>query len=226
MSDGSEIDAGYVGVTTGGNGGNEGGQNPPAATTYTVIFKDHDGTELKKETVEAGKGATAPADPTRDGYIFTGWDKAFDNVTSDLTVTAQYQQDNTPTLIVGNETAEAGDTKVEVLVGIKNNPGLIGLTMVLEYDDTVLTVTRAGTEAAFDELSYQKPADYKNGCNLIFYGAEVEEVIDDDAFYLRFDVAEDAPAGTYPIKLTVVDAYSNGRVPQTVSVVSGSIVVE
>jgi len=112
------------------------------------------------------------------------------------------------------------------MVAVENNPGLIGLTMVLEYDDTVLTVTRAGTEYAFDELSYQKPANYKNGCNLIFYGAEVTEVVDDDAFYLRFDVADDAPAGTYPINLTVVDAYSNGRVPQTVSVVAGSIVVE
>ena len=61
---------------------------------------------------------------------------------------------------------------------------------------------------------------------MIFYGAEVTEIVDDDAFYLRFNVADDAPAGTYPIKLTVVDAYSNGRVPQTVSVVIGSIVVE
>ena len=59
---------------------------------YTVTFKDWDGTTLKTQTVEEGSGATAPNNPTRDGYDFTGWDKSFNNITSDLTVTAQYTQ--------------------------------------------------------------------------------------------------------------------------------------
>ena len=56
---------------------------------YTVTFVDWDGTVLKTETVKEGSSATAP-NPTRDGYRFTGWDVSFNNVTSDLTVTAQY----------------------------------------------------------------------------------------------------------------------------------------
>ena len=60
--------------------------------TYTVTFKDHDGTTLKTQTVTHGNAAIAPSDPTRDGYDFTGWDKSFNNITSDLTVTAQYTQ--------------------------------------------------------------------------------------------------------------------------------------
>ncbi len=63
----------------------------PIAAKYTVTFKDHDGTTLKTETVESGKSATAPADPTRTGYTFTGWDKDFSNVTADMDVTAQYK---------------------------------------------------------------------------------------------------------------------------------------
>ena len=59
---------------------------------YTVTFEDHDGTELKTEEVEHGKSATAPQDPTREGYTFTGWDKDFNNITGDLTVTAQYSE--------------------------------------------------------------------------------------------------------------------------------------
>ena len=60
--------------------------------TYTVTFKDWDGSVLKTQTVESGKSATAPSNPSREGYEFTGWDKLFNNITSDLTVTAQYEK--------------------------------------------------------------------------------------------------------------------------------------
>ena len=63
----------------------------PEVKTYTVTFKDHDGTVLETETVEEGKAATAPADPTREGYTFEGWDKTFDKVTADMEVTATYK---------------------------------------------------------------------------------------------------------------------------------------
>ncbi|SET34525.1 repeat domain (List_Bact_rpt) [Natronincola peptidivorans] len=62
-------------------------------TTYTVTFEDWDGYNLKTETVEEGNGATPPDNPSRPGYIFTGWDKVFNNITSHLTVTAQYIED-------------------------------------------------------------------------------------------------------------------------------------
>lgn len=61
-----------------------------AAITYTVTFVDWNGTVLKSETVNYGTAATAPTDPTREGYTFTGWSRTFNNVTSNITVTAQY----------------------------------------------------------------------------------------------------------------------------------------
>lgn len=57
---------------------------------YTVTFKDWDGSEIDTQSVNHGSAATAPANPVRVGWKFTGWDKAFDNVTSDLTIMAQY----------------------------------------------------------------------------------------------------------------------------------------
>ena len=59
---------------------------------YTVTFKDHDGTVLKTQTVEYGKDATAPANPTREGYTFIGWDKEFTNIKTNITVTALYEE--------------------------------------------------------------------------------------------------------------------------------------
>ena len=67
-------------------------QNVVEPTYFTVTFLDWDGTVLKTEQVEQGRSATAPADPTREGYTFNGWDKDFSNVQSDLTVTALYEQ--------------------------------------------------------------------------------------------------------------------------------------
>ena len=59
---------------------------------YMVTFKDWDGTVLSEQSVLEGSSATAPANPTRDGYEFSGWDVNFSNVTSDLIITAQYQE--------------------------------------------------------------------------------------------------------------------------------------
>ncbi len=58
--------------------------------TYTVKFVDWDGTVLKIDTVNPGASATAPSNPTREGYTFTGWSRTFSNVTSNITVTARY----------------------------------------------------------------------------------------------------------------------------------------
>ena len=55
-----------------------------------VTFVDFDGTVLASAAVDEGTAAAAPADPTREGYTFAGWDKDFSSVTVDMTVTARY----------------------------------------------------------------------------------------------------------------------------------------
>ena len=58
--------------------------------TYTVTFKDWNDTVLDTQTVEEGGSATAPSNPTRDGYRFTGWSGSYTNITADTDITAQY----------------------------------------------------------------------------------------------------------------------------------------
>ena len=84
---------------------------------YTVTFEDYNGFELSSEQVKKGGAATAPAEPTREGYHFTGWDKKFDNVQSDLTVKAIYAinaytvtfRDMNPSVILKTESVNYGD---------------------------------------------------------------------------------------------------------------------
>ena len=89
----------------------QGSVTPVEPTYYTVTFKDWDGFILKTEQVEEGHDATAPADPVREGYTFTGWDKTFTNVQSDLVVTALYEE-NAPAGILGDVN---GDGAVDML---------------------------------------------------------------------------------------------------------------
>ena len=62
-------------------------------TMHTVTFMDgYTNTKIADVQVEDGTAAAAPDAPdhSAQGMIFNGWDTPFDNVTEDITVTAQY----------------------------------------------------------------------------------------------------------------------------------------
>ena len=174
----------------------------PPAVTYTVTFKDHDGTVLKTETVEEGKAATAPTAPTREGYTFIGWDKAFANVTSDLVVTAKYDIEVTgPALILNGATASAGATDVVVTVSVKNNPGIMGAIFSISYDDSVLTLTNATNGVTAKGVSYTEPSRYKDPTMFIWDALDLTWTEDGVILNLTFSVDSAAQAGNYPITL-------------------------
>ena len=62
---------------------------------FTVRFLDWDDAVLKTQQVAKGEDAVAPANPTREGWIFTGWDKEFTNIQADTDVKALYNQQPT-----------------------------------------------------------------------------------------------------------------------------------
>ena len=74
---------------------------------YSVKFLNEDGSQIGEEqTVEYGKGATAPKAPTKEGYTFKGWDKQFNVITSNMEIKAVFTKNEQPnTGDVSNNTA-------------------------------------------------------------------------------------------------------------------------
>ena len=66
---------------------------------YTITFDTAGGSEIAPITQDYGTNITAPADPTRKGYTFIGWDKAIPTTmpAENMTVTAQWKDSEKPT---------------------------------------------------------------------------------------------------------------------------------
>ena len=95
--------AGWYDAASGGNKvGNGGAAYTPTSAktlyahwtinTYTVTFVNGYGGTLKTQQVNYGGSATPPSNPTRPEYIFTGWSGSYTNVTSNRTITAQWNK--------------------------------------------------------------------------------------------------------------------------------------
>ena len=66
---------------------------------YTITFDTAGGSEIAPITQDYGTAITVPSNPTREGYTFTGWDKAVPKTmpAENMTVTAQWKDSEKPT---------------------------------------------------------------------------------------------------------------------------------
>jgi hypothetical protein len=110
-----------------------------AGALYTVNFDLNGGTRTGggelTQTVPEGGAAAAPA-VFRSGYTFMGWDKAFDNVTSDLTVTANWKENSS----TGG--SSGGSTTPPLVTQINNGNSTTGSNIQrLVSEEKTLTVS-------------------------------------------------------------------------------------
>ena len=74
-------------------------QYTQSLNSYTITFKNYDGTVLSSNTLQYGATPTAPSNPARPmdevnkkAYNFNGWSPAIASVTGEATYTAQYNE--------------------------------------------------------------------------------------------------------------------------------------
>ena len=204
--------------------------------TYTVTFKDWNGTVLKTQQVQYGGAATAPANPTRTGYTFTGWDKAFNNVTANLVVTAQYVQNepvstpvpsDAPQIVVESKTTSAGST-VAVNISIANNPGFVTMGIQVAYDSnlTLLSVSDTGLipgQMFSAEIENPQPLYWANPT------ATADCTVNGKIATLTFKVADNAEEGEYHIRVSYdydnYDIYNQSGEAVQFATVNGTLTV-
>ena len=124
--------------------------------SYLVSFNDWDGTLIKEVSADHGSSATAPSDPTRTGYTFTGWNLDFENVTSHLTVTAEYDIisylvsfNNWDGTLIKEVSTDHGSSAIAPADPTRTGYEFIGWDIDFENVTSHLTVT-----AEYDIISY------------------------------------------------------------------------
>ena len=181
LSNGTEIDAGYVGVTV-------------TPSTYIVTFVDYNGTTLKTENVNSGESAVAPANPTRNGYTFIGWDKAFNEITESITVTAQYE-------IVENQTCinytDNGDGTTTAKFSINGDVNIAMIELQLSFD-----LTNATYKEYEILVAGSADANYSDGVFYFSFMSANDITTDTDLFSITFTNG----TGNIGISFTVVDS--------------------
>lgn len=133
-----------------------------------VRFVDFDGTLLKLQHVGNGMDAFPPTNPTRDGYIFVGWDKTYKGITKDETITALYSE-RTDSLTVRfidwdgtllkTETVAYGNGATPPTVPIRSGYSFFGWNISYDYiteDTEVQALYRAERNGNVAEI-------YRNG---------------------------------------------------------------
>ena len=161
---------------------------------YTITFDTNGGSEIDSITQDYGTAITAPADPTRKGYTFKGWDKEIPETmpAENFTITARWRDTEKPTgeIIIGtnkwNEFLNELTFGIffkntqEVTINAVDNSGVVFVSY--------LVTDKELSEAELNSLvfrAYEEPFSIDPNGEYIVYVMLVDENI--NITYLRSD---------------------------------------
>ena len=161
---------------------------------YTITFDTNGGSEIDSITQDYGTAITAPADPTRKGYTFKGWDKEIPETmpAENITITARWKDTEKPTgeIIIGTNKWNEFLNKLtfgiffkdtqEVTINAVDNSGVVFVSY--------LVTDKELSEAELNSLvfrAYEEPFCIDPNGEYIVYVMLVDENI--NITYLRSD---------------------------------------
>ena len=161
---------------------------------YTITFDTAGGSEITPITQDYGTAITAPADPTREGYTFIGWDKEIPTTmpAENITLKAKWKDIEKPTgeIVIGTNKWQEFLNKItfglffkdtqEVTINAADNSG----TVFISY----LVTDRDLSEAELQSLvfsGYEEPFRIDPNGEYIVYAMLVDANL--NITYLRSD---------------------------------------
>lgn len=111
--------------------------------------------------------------------------------------------DNQPVISVDYVFAKPGD-EAAVAVAVKNNPGILGMTLTAYFDDEVLKLQRVENGAAVENVLELTPSKtLENGVKFLWDGVDLHDgdIRDGEILTMYFKVSDAAAEGKYPITL-------------------------
>ncbi len=158
---------------------------------YTVTFYVDGRVYGNAQSVEYGKGAIAPKNPTKKNYTFAGWDKDFSNITGDLEVNATF---------TANQTGIRAEVKPTMMLQFQK-----GKTYNIKDYINVYKVFADGSEELTDDYTvtgFSTSNVTKNDRLTIKQGEYTDKsltysVINKEAFQTKFEVIYTDKKGYY-----------------------------
>ena len=161
---------------------------------YTITFDTAGGSEIAPITQDYGTAITAPADPTREGYTFTGWDREIPTTmpAENITLKARWKDIEKPTgeIIIGTNKWHSFLNKLtlglffkdtqEVTINAFDNSGTVFVSYLVTDRDLSEEELGSLVYNAYDEPFLIEP----NG-EYIVYAMLVDESM--NITYLRSD---------------------------------------